>query len=211
MNEFWIYWLFFLSVFVLGTLPLGTWLSETLKKRHRKFRDLSANQVSFFQRMVLSLRPEGAGFFVDVLKGALLVFLGTPGGISLLSSISTTELQGFPGDLEWPVALVVLISHSYSPWRRFEGGNGMSIALGTLTILAPLSAMAGIVACGLAFLSTREIPISSLLGLLAAVVFYLMFYPYIPNIWAGGVMILILLVRQENEIDLILKRQGLNS
>ena len=74
------------------------------------------------------------------------------------------RLLGFGPAFEVLGALVAIVGHSRSPYIRFGGGRGVSVAWGTLLVIQPLVAAAIIPAFAGVILATRISSLGSLAG-----------------------------------------------
>ena len=193
-----------LFAFLLGSIPFGLIVARLFKVKdltERGSGNIGATNVS----RVLGFWPAGAlTFALDLLKGALPVLAVLPEGSRLWMGafgLPETELSEA---VRWAVGLFAVLGHCYSPWLHFKGGKGVATGFGAVLVLSPLSGLAGLVAFGVTFLSTRIGSLSSLSGLIVASVCHLVFEPIGAHLWAGALLVFVILIRHEVNIDALL-------
>lgn len=191
--------------FLIGSIPFGLLIARAFKVqdlREKGSGNIGATNVS----RVVGFWPAGfMTFALDVGKGALCVFLTSPlalRGWGELLRNSHLDLSPFQ---IWATGFFVVLGHCYSPWLKFNGGKGVATGFGALMVLAPISALAGLIGFILVFLQSRIASLASISGLLIAAVSYLVLNPFGPQIWAGAAMIFIILLRHESNIDALLE------
>jgi glycerol-3-phosphate acyltransferase PlsY len=110
------------------------------------------------------------------------------------------------GDL-WVMAVAVaaFAGHLYPVWLRFKGGKGVATGLGIFLVLAPWSALAGLVTWVGVYASTRTSSMGSLAGSLVCVLvgFYLL--GPTPVAWGGAVVGALIWWRHRENIGRLLR------
>jgi glycerol-3-phosphate acyltransferase PlsY len=154
---------FFLSGFLLGSIPIGLILGKLIFKT-----DIRA-QGSGNIGAANALRTLGKGgavavLFLDAFKGFILPFFLNP-----LFSGSLVESTFLPLHIHIPehlpaaaAALGSVIGHCYSPWLRFRGGKGVATHLGAMFALAWPAGLIFIAVWLLAVVPTRLSSLGSL-------------------------------------------------
>ena len=122
--------LLFVGTFLLGSIPWGVIVSRI--GFHKDIRDEGSGNIGATNALRTMGKAGGAAvFLLDLGKGllaGLLVTLFTEGSVALA--------LGFLGCV-W--------GHIFSPWLKFRGGKGISVAVGYLFFLyGPLWALAEI-------------------------------------------------------------------
>lgn len=186
--------------FLLGSIPFGLLVARAAqggadREARKDIRvegsgNIGATNVS----RVLGFWPWGAlTFGLDLAKGSAAVLWAMSAG-----ELSTVWV--------WAVALACVLGHCYSPWLRFRGGKGVATGFGVVLVLAPIAALAGIVAFGIAFVATRTGSVSSLCGLLTAAACELVIKPVEAHLALGALLMLVILVRHESNLDALLEK-----
>lgn len=186
------------AAFLLGSIPFGLLISKLYgieNLRGEGSGNIGATNVS----RVLGFWPAGAlTFFLDALKGVLLIlplrFHWIPDGV-------------LPSEMAilWGLGLSAVVGHCFSPWLRFNGGKGVATTFGVIFVLAPFSGIVGGLVFGLTTYATRVGAAGSLLGLLSAVAVYRLFYPFEPSMLLFALMIYIAIFRHEKNLDGLLR------
>ena len=190
--------------FLIGSIPFGLLIARIYKVKNLRGQgsgNIGATNVS----RVLGFWPAGAAtFFLDFLKGVLPVLvLMIPGFRGWWSdSLHGPEItQSFV----WATALFSVLGHCYSPWLRFNGGKGVATAFGAILVLSPVAAGVAIAAFGLTFYGTRIGSLSSITGVLVAVIAHLVFEPAGLHLWFGAALVFVILIRHQSNLDALLE------
>jgi acyl phosphate:glycerol-3-phosphate acyltransferase len=190
--------------FLLGSVPFGLIVAKLFSGRDIT-REGSGNIGATNVSRVLGFWPWGAlTFFLDMSKGALPFFLTHPEGMQVWTSALGLPTYDLGPGLAWSAGLLAVIGHCFSPWLHFNGGKGVATGFGAILFLSPWSALAGLCAFAITFLSTRIGSLSSLAGLAIASVTHLILNPLGGYLWAGAAMIFVIVARHESNIDAIL-------
>lgn len=96
---------------------------------------------------------------IDLLKGVLATLIGL-------------AMVGWAGASL--AAVFVVIGSMYSVFLRFHGGNGLSVSAGALLVLSPILLLLGAAVYGLSLLLTRMWFLSTLLTVIALLIFGVM-------------------------------------
>jgi glycerol-3-phosphate acyltransferase PlsY len=103
----------------------------------------------------------------------------------------------------WTVATgaAAFLGHVFTPWLRFQGGKGVATGLGVFAVLSPWSALAGIVAWGLAYAATRISSVGSLTGTLVCTAGTFVAYgARSPVPWAGVILAAVITLRHRDNL-----------
>ena len=193
--------------FALGSVPFGLIVARVFKGKDitkHGSGNIGATNVS----RVLGFWPAGAlTLFLDIGKGTLAVFLVHPFGIFLWGKFQLLSGYEFSTFSVWLVGLFAVLGHCYSPWLHFKGGKGVATGLGTVLLLSPIAAAAGIAAFIITFFSKRTGSLASIAGLLVASTTHVVFEPVGAHLWLGAIMVFIILLRHESNITALLENR----
>lgn len=142
--------LLILGSYFIGSFPTALIVSRSIAKSDIRLLG-DGNMGARNTKHVFGWR---AGFIVacvDVLKGALVVFLVRAAGFNLTWQM----LAG----------LIVVLGHDFPVFADFRGGQGMATGIGTLSVLFWQETMIGLIFFGLIYLLTRNFDISAAAGL----------------------------------------------
>jgi glycerol-3-phosphate acyltransferase PlsY len=200
----------FVASFLIGSIPFGLLIARALNIKDLQSQG-SGNIGATNVARIAGFWPGGFfTFLLDYLKGAVPVFIVSFGPFQ---SWWQTQVASNWGADEigintiWMTGLAAVLGHCFSPWVRFKGGKGVATGLGVITVLAPLSALIGVLGFLFCFFKTRVSSLSSVTGLLLAAIAYLVSKPttsYGPHLWVGAALIFLILYRHESNIDALL-------
>jgi len=204
----------FIAAFLLGSIPFGLLMARAFDVRDLQTRgsgNIGATNVS----RVVGFWPAGAlTFLLDVVKGAIPVFVLS---LPVFQSLWTAWWEGLgrsgveiTDNVIWFTGFCSVFGHCFSPWVRFKGGKGVATGFGVILILTPFAALGGIVAFAFTFLRTKLGSLSSIAGLsIAAIVHLVIRDPgsFKSHIWIGAALLFLILVRHEPNIDSLLEGQ----
>ncbi|MCW5938500.1 MAG: glycerol-3-phosphate 1-O-acyltransferase PlsY [Fimbriimonadaceae bacterium] len=144
-----------LAAFLVGSFPFGKWvaLARGIDITSQGSGNIGATNVF----RVLGPRDGIVVFALDVLKGvgpALFFPKLTPESVVVLSQPDQALVFG----------ALAIIGHTLSPFVGFKGGKGIATGLGALLGTAPIVGTAGFGGFVVAFLLTRIVSVSSLIG-----------------------------------------------
>jgi glycerol-3-phosphate acyltransferase PlsY len=147
--------------YLLGSIPFGLILVRIFRKqdiRQQGSGNIGATNV---------IRSGGKGlgaatFLLDAAKGFVAVLLAWQ------VALHTNQSQAQAQNLAAMAAVCAMLGHIYTVWLRFKGGKGVATGFGVFLGIAPLSALAALVAFIIIFALSRYV---SLASILAAVVF----------------------------------------
>src|SRR5882762_5272312 len=119
-------WLHALSIvaaaYLLGSIPTGYLLVRLFRKQD--IRTLGSGNIGATNVLRSGAKGLGAATFaLDVLKGALAVFVG-----ARLSTMGFPNIR--PHDAEALAALCAVLGHMFPIWLGLRGGKGVATAFG---------------------------------------------------------------------------------
>jgi glycerol-3-phosphate acyltransferase PlsY len=159
----------YLAAYLIGAIPFGLLLAKTfggVDIRSAGSRSIGATNVLRVLKEhnpALAKKLAAATLGLDAIKGAALVLV--------------VMALGLDAHVQWSVAVLAVIGHCFSPFLKFEGGKGVATGVGILLVLSPLSALVGLAAWYGVGRWLKISSISSLSGLLAAVLASLLIHP----------------------------------
>ena len=157
---------------------------------------------------------------LDALKGALAVLIAMPIGYRILlmtSGLNSEDsgIQYFEGALKhyglgellaWLAGFSCILGHCFSPWIHFKGGKGIATGFGVLCILSLPSSLVGLGTFVLTLLHKRIVSLASISSVLVASGVYLVLNPVGIHMWAGGAIILFILMKHEGQLDALINK-----
>jgi acyl phosphate:glycerol-3-phosphate acyltransferase len=195
--------------FLIGSIPFGVLIAKAFHVPDP--RTLGSGNVGATNlTRAGGLWPAGIlTFLMDLLKGAGPALAVATGAIDQLGvewlPSSSLGLVGGLGGLAWAVGLCAVLGHCFSPWLGFNGGKGVATAAGVVAVLSPFAALAGFLVFALVFSSRKIVSLASLSASVAAVATQVALFPVHSYLWAGAVMIFVVILRHESNIDALLE------
>lgn len=190
--------------FLLGSIPFGVVVAKAYKINdltERGSGNIGATNVS----RVIGKKAGILVFALDLIKGALAVFLVSPWLMPAYAEMPQfSEVEASLG-LSWACGLLAVLGHCFTPWLKLKGGKGVATAFGAILLLSPWAALGGIVAFALAFASRRLGSLASLSGVTAAAAVHLMLNGVASHLWAGALIVFVIVIRHEANIDALLE------
>lgn len=191
--------------FLLGSIPFGVLISKIFSGKNIQ-KEGSGNIGATNVSRIYGFWPAGfLVFLFDFLKGVLAVFLMQETGARLWAEPWTGGTAAFPETVVWTAGFLAVLGHCFSPWLRFYGGKGVATGFGVALMLAPGSALIGLLAFVLVFFSQRIGSLASLSGLMLAAVSYVVWNEAGAHLWAGAAIVFLIVIRHESNIDALLE------
>ena len=188
------------TAYLLGSIPTGFLAGYWLQKIDiREYGSGSTGATNVLR--VLGAKAAVAVLLIDLLKGAIAVGL-VKLGVAQLPNMALWE--------DWTAWLVVLTAlaavfgHSKSIWLGFSGGKSVATSLGTLLVMTPPVALAGVAVFGVTLAASRMVSLSSLMSAIGINIFMITLHeplPYIIFAVCAGVYVF---WRHRTNIDRIL-------
>ncbi len=192
------------GAYLLGSIPFGMILARRfhgIDVREGGSKNIGAANVA---RLVG--RPMGVATLVlDAAKGffpVLLVgffFADSPRQDALVyfsfHAVASIDKTAF-----WVAAtgLAALLGHCYPVWLRFRGGKGVATALGVMLGVAPLAAVAGLMAFAIVVAVFRVASIGSIIGVALSVPVAYLTGGVMPAALAATMGVVVILRHHEN-------------
>ena len=159
--------IFFIAAYLVGGIPFGLILAKTFAGVNIKEHGSGSIGATNVLRVVKETNPSLAKklgiatVVLDALKGAVVLL------VAIMFDISHANL--------WGIAILSVLGHCYSPYLNFEGGKGVATGLGVLVVLEPLATIVGAIVWFVAAKTIKISSLSSLLGLMALIIFAIIF------------------------------------
>lgn len=189
-----------LTAYLLGSIPTGFLAGYWLQKIDiREYGSGSTGATNVLR--VLGTKAAVAVLLVDLLKGAIAV------GIVKISVVQVPALALSETSTAWLViltALMAVLGHSKSVWLNFTGGKSVATSLGTLLIMTPGVALAGVAAFGVTLAAFRTVSLSSLVSAIAINLFMITFGEPLPYVIFAICAALYVFWRHRTNIERIL-------
>ncbi|MCV6607661.1 MAG: glycerol-3-phosphate 1-O-acyltransferase PlsY [Campylobacterales bacterium] len=160
---------FYLIAYLLGGVPFGLLLAKFFADVNITESGSGSIGATNVLRVVKEKNPQLAkklGIItvtLDALKGVVVIL--------------AAMMMGFDESVLWTIGVLSVIGHCFSPYLWFEGGKGVATGLGVLVALTPLSAVAGILVWLIVGKTLKISSVSSLTGLIGAVISSFFIYP----------------------------------
>ena len=159
--------IFFIVAYLVGGIPFGLILAKTFAGVNIKEHGSGSIGATNVLRVVKETNPSLAKklgiatVVLDALKGAIILL------VAIMFDISHANL--------WGIAILSVLGHCYSPYLNFEGGKGVATGLGVLVVLEPIATIVGAIVWFVAAKTIKISSLSSLLGLMALIIFAIVF------------------------------------
>ncbi|MCG3653902.1 glycerol-3-phosphate 1-O-acyltransferase PlsY [Aliarcobacter butzleri] len=159
---------FYLLAYLIGSIPFGLILAKTFAGVDIKSQGSKSIGATNVLRVVKQTNPSLAKklgiatVLLDALKGTLVLLVGIYYGVS--------------NETLWAIAVLAVLGHCYSIYLGLEGGKGVATGLGVYILLIPYSTLIGAVVWIVCAKVLKISSLSSLLGLIAAVISAIFIY-----------------------------------
>lgn len=159
---------FYLLAYLIGSIPFGLILAKTFAGVDIKSQGSKSIGATNVLRVVKQTNPSLAKklgiatVLLDALKGTLVLLVGIYYGVS--------------NETLWAIAVLAILGHCYSIYLGLEGGKGVATGLGVYIVLIPYSTLIGAVVWIVCAKVLKISSLSSLLGLIAAVISAIFIY-----------------------------------
>ncbi|WP_151942565.1 glycerol-3-phosphate 1-O-acyltransferase PlsY [Aliarcobacter butzleri] len=159
---------FYLLAYLVGSIPFGLILAKTFAGVDIKSQGSKSIGATNVLRVVKQTNPSLAKklgiatVLLDALKGTLVLLVGIYYGVS--------------NETLWAIAVLAVLGHCYSIYLGLEGGKGVATGLGVYIVLIPYSTLIGAVVWIVCAKVLKISSLSSLLGLIAAVISAIFIY-----------------------------------
>lgn len=153
--------IFYIIAYIAGGIPFGLLISKVvLGTNILHFGSGSTGATNVF-RLFQSKNHKYAKLFsvttiiLDALKGLFVVL--------------AAKLFGLSYETQWAIAIFSIIGHCYSPFLGFNGGKGVSTAIGSVFLLMPIEGCLGLVVWAIVGKVFKLSSLSSLVGILTGI------------------------------------------
>ncbi len=188
----------FLISYIIGSIPFSYIIAKLFKgKDVRKLGTKNVGAMNVIS--VAGLVPGLIALFLDILKGALTVYLTE----KITGNLAVSLFAG----------LFTVIGHNWSIFLKFKGGKGIATAIGVLLLTSPLSVLIlYLIIIPIIILITNDSFMSASIGFL---IFPLILWFLEKNIWLvifGILIAVVIIIRHLEELKTYFSgRRELNS
>ena len=160
--------LFYLAAYLFGSIPFGSILAKTFAgvditaSGSKSIGATNVLRVVKETNPVLAKKLGIATVILDALKGTLVLI------VAMYVGVSDATL--------WAIAVLAVLGHCYSAYLKFEGGKGVATGLGVYLVLIPIPTLIGAIVWIVCAKVLKISSLSSLLGLVAAVISAIFIY-----------------------------------
>jgi len=160
--------IFYLLAYLVGSIPFGLILAKVFAKVDIKSQGSKSIGATNVLRVIKQTNPSlakklgVATVLLDALKGTVILLIG------LYLNLSLETL--------WAIAVLSVLGHCYSIYLGLEGGKGVATGLGVYIILIPYATLIGAIVWIVCAKVLKISSLSSLLGLIVAVISALFLY-----------------------------------
>ncbi|RLA75398.1 MAG: acyl-phosphate--glycerol-3-phosphate O-acyltransferase [Epsilonproteobacteria bacterium] len=186
--------MFYLSAYLVGSIPFGLILAKLFAKVNIQ----QSGSQSIGATNVLRVVKEKDPRLAQKLGIATILFDGTKG----MGIITVAYMFDLSLETVWAVGVLSVLGHCYSIYLVFEGGKGVATALGVFLILLPIPTLIGVVvwvASAKLFKISSISSLAALAGIMLSaivlndglginsnaplyIIIFIIFYKHIPNI-----------------------------
>ncbi|MFW3353993.1 glycerol-3-phosphate 1-O-acyltransferase PlsY [Aliarcobacter butzleri] len=159
---------FYLLAYLIGSIPFGLILAKAFAGvdiKSQGSKSIGATNVLRVVKQTNSSLAKKLGIatvLLDALKGTLVLLVGIYYGVS--------------SETLWAIAVLAVLGHCYSIYLGLEGGKGVATGLGVYIVLIPYSTLIGALVWIVCAKVLKISSLSSLLGLVAAVISAIFIY-----------------------------------
>jgi glycerol-3-phosphate acyltransferase PlsY len=147
--------------YLIGSIPFGVIAGKLRKIDIRKVGSGNIGATNIYR--TLGTTPAVAVFILDLLKGALAVYIAQA---IIPSSPAIIVVSG----------IAAVMGHMYPVYIRFKGGKGSATGLGVLLGIAPDLFIIAMIYVAVAIALTRYVSVTSIGGVLLLIVLMLTFH-----------------------------------
>ena len=153
--------IFYIIAYVSGGIPVGVLITRIFAKKNLLEVGSKSTGATNVYRAFVDIDPKKAKFFslctlfLDAIKGLVVVLIA--------------KIVGLDFETQYAIAIICVLGHCYSPFLGFQGGKGVSTAIGSILLLVPIEGILGLVVWGIVGKVFKVSSLSSLLGVLSGV------------------------------------------
>ena len=148
--------------YLLGSLPSGVLVGAIFGNVDVRTKGSGKTGATNVMR-TLGLGPALMVALLDIAKGAGAVLLARF-VIFPVGPHATLEMQNLSALAQAIAGMAALLGHNYSLFIHFTGGRGVATGAGALAAMAPVAALAGLVAMVIPIAVTRYVSLGSVIG-----------------------------------------------
>lgn len=153
--------LFYLIAYLVGGIPFGLFLTKTFYNIDVRTIGSGSIGATNVYRAIKGINPKNA----TILAVSTIVLDACKGMFVVLAA----EICGLSFETQWLIAILSILGHCYSPYLGFNGGKGVSTAIGSVILLIPIEGVLGLVVWGFVGKVLKVSSLSSLFGVLSGI------------------------------------------
>lgn len=164
----------YLAAYLIAGIPFGYLLAKQFAGVDIKNQGSGNIGATNVLRVVKEQDPSlakklgAATLFLDAVKGIVVIL--------------AAKALGAPESVLWTIAVLAVVGHCFSAFLFFEGGKGVATGFGVLLVMMPVPALIAIAVWLGASKGLKISSLSSLIGLVAFLIFSYVLYPEVPGI-----------------------------
>ncbi|WP_394952259.1 glycerol-3-phosphate 1-O-acyltransferase PlsY [uncultured Helicobacter sp.] len=153
--------LFYLIAYLVGGIPFGLFLTKTFYNIDVRTIGSGSIGATNVYRAIKGINPKNA----TILAVSTIVLDACKGMFVVLAA----KICGLSFETQWLIAILSILGHCYSPYLGFNGGKGVSTAIGSVILLIPIEGVLGLVVWGFVGKVLKVSSLSSLFGVLSGI------------------------------------------
>ncbi len=175
--------LLYLAAYLVGGIPFGLILAKVVAGVNIKSEGSGSIGATNVLRVVKEKDPKLGKklsiitLILDALKGASIILIAMIGG--------------FDESVLWTIGVLAVVGHCFSPYLLFEGGKGVATGFGVVFVMLPIEAMIGLALWYVVGKKFKISSISSLAGLLGAILASFVIHPELPGVSSHAPLLLL--------------------
>ena len=153
--------LFYLIAYLVGGIPFGLFLTMIFYNIDVRTIGSGSIGATNVYRALKGINPKNA----TILAVSTIVLDACKGMFVVLAA----KICGLSFETQWLIAILSILGHCYSPYLGFNGGKGVSTAIGSVILLIPIEGVLGLVVWGFVGKVLKVSSLSSLFGVLSGI------------------------------------------
>ncbi|WP_394909843.1 glycerol-3-phosphate 1-O-acyltransferase PlsY [uncultured Helicobacter sp.] len=153
--------LFYLIAYLVGGIPFGLFLTKIFYNIDVRTIGSGSIGATNVYRAIKGINPKNA----TILAVSTIVLDACKGMFVVLAA----KICGLSFETQWLIAILSILGHCYSPYLGFNGGKGVSTAIGSVILLIPIEGVLGLVVWGFVGKVLKVSSLSSLFGVLSGI------------------------------------------
>ncbi len=194
----------YLLAYLIGSIPFGMLIAKIFA--NVDIRDSGSGSIGATN--VLRVLKDSNPNLAKKLAIATILLDAFKGVFVLIIAL----IMGVDEGILWTIAIMAVLGHCFSLFLWFEGGKGVATGMGVMMFMLPFVTIGALVAWGLSAKFIKISSLSSIIGVIALVVFSFVIHPTLEPIHTHApviiISILILYKHLPNIFRLIQGKEG---